>query len=89
LLGGTPFASQLGLIFLYRATPEASMQAVFPTGQAQFARQKNQGPFLRLLEVIPAAAYTTDAEGLLTFFNQRAVEVWGRAPKLNDPIDRY
>jgi PAS domain-containing protein len=38
---------------------------------------------------MPAAAYTTDAEGLITYFNRRAVEVWGREPKLNDPIDRY
>ena len=45
--------------------------------------------FFRLLEVLPAAAYTCDAEGLITYFNQRAVEVWGRAPKLNDPADRF
>ena len=43
----------------------------------------------RLLEVLPAAAYTTDAEGLITQFNQRAVQLWGREPKLNDPTDRY
>jgi len=42
-----------------------------------------------LLEVIPAAAYTTDAEGLITQFNHRAVGLWGREPKLDDPIDRY
>jgi PAS domain-containing protein len=45
--------------------------------------------FRWLLEVIPAAAYTTDAEGLITGYNQRAVMAWGRKPKLNDPADRY
>jgi PAS domain-containing protein len=45
--------------------------------------------FRRLLEKLPAAAYTTDAEGLITYFNQRAVEAWGRGPKLNDPLDRF
>lgn len=45
--------------------------------------------FRRLLERLPAAAYTTDAEGLISFFNRRAVEAWGRAPKLGDPLDRY
>ncbi len=65
------------------------MQAVFHAPQSEPARQGQDGHFLRLLEVIPAAAYTTDAEGLITAFNQRAVEVWGRAPKLNDPVDRY
>jgi len=42
-----------------------------------------------LLEKLPAAAYTCDADGLITYFNRRAVEVWGRAPKLNDPEDRF
>lgn len=42
-----------------------------------------------LLDVLPAGAYTCDAEGLITYFNQRAAQVWGREPKLNDPVDRY
>jgi len=45
--------------------------------------------FRRLLDVLPAAAYTCDASGLITSFNERAVETWGRAPLLNDPIDRF
>ena len=44
--------------------------------------------FRRLLEKLPAGAYTCDAEGLITYFNQHAVQLWGRAPKLNDPVDR-
>src|SRR5687767_15170673 len=43
----------------------------------------------RLLDVLPAAAYTCDSDGLITYFNRRAVEVWGREPVLNDPADRY
>src|SRR5688572_8808443 len=42
-----------------------------------------------LLETLPAAAYTCDAEGLITYFNQHAVALWGRAPKLNDAHDRF
>jgi len=42
-----------------------------------------------LLEALPAAAYTCDAEGFITYFNKRAVQAWGREPKLNDPSDRY
>lgn len=56
---------------------------------AEAARYGNDSQFRRLLEVMPAAAYTTDAEGLITDFNRRAVEVWGREPNLNDPVDRY
>ncbi|HKY94323.1 MAG TPA: PAS domain S-box protein, partial [Kiloniellales bacterium] len=42
-----------------------------------------------VLDKLPAAAYTCDAEGLITYFNRRAVEIWGREPRLNDPADRY
>jgi PAS domain S-box-containing protein len=45
--------------------------------------------FARLLDKIPAGAYTCDPDGLITYFNRHAVELWGRAPQLNDPIDRF
>jgi PAS domain S-box-containing protein len=45
--------------------------------------------YLRLLEKLPAAVYTCDADGLITYFNSRAVEAWGREPKLNDPSERF
>jgi PAS domain S-box-containing protein len=43
----------------------------------------------KLLEITPAGIYTCDAEGLITYFNRRAVQVWGREPKLNHPKDRF
>ncbi len=55
--------------------------------QADAARHDVE--FRRLLEKLPAAAYTTDAEGLITFFNRNAVEAWGREPALDDPLDRF
>jgi len=45
--------------------------------------------FLALLDKLPAAAYTCDAEGLITYYNQPALRLWGRAPKLRDPVDRF
>jgi len=45
--------------------------------------------FRRLLEKLPAGAYTCDPLGLITYFNQHAVALWGRAPKLNDHEDRF
>ena len=45
--------------------------------------------FRRLLESLPAGAYTCDAEGQITYFNPQAVELWGRTPKLNHPDDRF
>jgi PAS domain S-box-containing protein len=57
--------------------------------QAEVALPKGELEFRRLLEKLPAGAYTCDPEGLITYFNQQAVQLWGRAPKLNDPIDRF
>jgi len=57
--------------------------------QAESARHRSTLEFRRLLEKLPAAAYTCDAEGLITYYNSRAVELWGREPKLNDPVDRF
>lgn len=45
--------------------------------------------FRGLLEKLPAGAYTCDPDGLITYFNQHAVQLWGRQPKLNDPVDRF
>jgi two-component system, chemotaxis family, CheB/CheR fusion protein len=45
--------------------------------------------FRRLLEKLPAGAYTCDAAGFITFYNARAAQLWGRAPRLNDVADRY
>lgn len=43
--------------------------------------------FRDLLDVFPAAVYTTDAEGRLTFFNRAAEEIAGRTPVLGQ--DRW
>ena len=51
--------------------------------------RETERQFRQLLEALPAAAYTCDAEGLITYFNPQAVQVWGRAPRLNDPADRF
>jgi signal transduction histidine kinase len=57
--------------------------------QAEPALHDGELQFRRLLEKLPAAAYTCDPEGLITYFNQQAVHLWGRAPKLNEPVDRF
>jgi PAS domain S-box-containing protein len=42
-----------------------------------------------LFDLVPAAVYTCDADGLIQEFNQRAVELWGREPKKNDPKEKF
>ncbi len=43
----------------------------------------------RALDSIPVGAYTCDVDGLITYFNQAAVRIWGRAPVLGSPVDRW
>src|SRR5262245_20707507 len=50
---------------------------------------RGDADFHRLLDTLPAAAYTCDADGLITYCNTTAAELWGREPKLNDPVDRF
>src|ERR671917_2685121 len=57
--------------------------------QPESAPHTGELRFRRLLEKLPAGAYTCDPEGLITYFNQHAAQLWGRAPKLNDHVDRY
>jgi PAS domain S-box-containing protein len=42
-----------------------------------------------LFEQLPFAVYVCDRDGLLLRYNHRAAELWGRAPKLGDPNERY
>jgi signal transduction histidine kinase len=61
----------------------------FDAAVAQRPAGTSDAQFRRLLDKLPAAAYTCDAEGLITYCNRRAVELWGRAPQINDPVDRF
>jgi PAS domain S-box-containing protein len=57
--------------------------------QAESATHVGEFEFRSLLEKLPAGAYTCNPEGLITYFNQHAVQLWGRAPRLNDRRDRF
>jgi len=39
-------------------------------------------PGTDLLEALPVAVYTTDAQGRITFYNRAAAELWGHSPGL-------
>src|SRR5687768_2791260 len=64
-------------------------QVVGERNSARSLRNRSELEFRRLLEKLPAGAYMCDPDGLITYYNQRAVELWGRAPKLNDTEDRF
>jgi PAS domain S-box-containing protein len=44
--------------------------------------QESEERFRQLLEALPAAVYTTDADGRITYYNKQAMEMAGRAPEL-------
>ena len=49
--------------------------------QAEQALRESERRLHEIIEAIPAAVYTTDADGRITFFNQAAVEFSGRVPE--------
>jgi PAS domain S-box-containing protein len=49
---------------------------------AEAKLQDSERTLQELLAAIPAAIYTTDAQGRITYFNQAAVELVGRTPTL-------
>lgn len=57
--------------------------------RAAVAYLESQNQYRSLFDSLPIAAYTCDAQGLLTYFNAKAVELWGRTPTLRDPANRY
>src|SRR5919109_1115725 len=79
----------MGRPFTPAANRASRAAAGGPGWPADAATRMGEWHFRRLLETLPAGAYTCDANGLITYFNAQAVELWGRAPALNDPVDRF
>src|SRR5579884_3733229 len=42
-----------------------------------------------ILNLLPAAVYTCDSAGRITYFNETAVRLWGYRPDIGDPNLRY
>jgi PAS domain S-box-containing protein len=55
--------------------------------RAESALEQSERRFREIIDLLPAAIYTTDAEGRLTHFNRAAVELSGRTPQLG--TDRW
>ena len=58
-----------------------------PPGHHQAKRhfeelRRSEERFRRILAALPAAVYTTDQEGRITFVNAAAAELWGRLPDI-------
>jgi hypothetical protein len=42
-----------------------------------------------LLEMLPVAIYAGDAQGLVLWFNNRAVDIWGRTPQTGTDSEKF
>src|SRR5215510_4295914 len=73
---GTLLALILSALFAERRSREALLKA----SKDRLHTQKET--FRRLLGSLPAAIYTTDNAGCITYCNQAAVDLWGTRPEL-------
>ena len=53
---------------------------------AEAALRDSEQRYRQLVQVLPAAIYTCDAEGRITLFNDAAVALWGREPELGKDL---
>jgi PAS domain S-box-containing protein len=58
------------------------MQDITERKEAERLRRDTERQLRDLIEALPAAVYTTDAKGRVTYYNQAAVELSGRVPEL-------
>ncbi len=57
--------------------------------RAEEALRESEERYRRLVELMPIAMYTCDAEGRIASFNELAATCWGRKPKIGlGPIAR-
>jgi PAS domain S-box-containing protein len=58
------------------------MRDITERKRAEAVLRNSEQQMRELMAAMPAAIYTTDADGQITFFNQAAERMWGRAPEL-------
>ena len=64
------------------ARPARRLRSLPAAARIDAALRDNELQFRELLEALPAAVYTIDAEGRITFFNEAAADLWGCRPEL-------
>ena len=77
------------MLNLFRHSEEADIEKILAQHAAISADsagniRPHEKQFRDLLQALPAAIYTTDAAGRITFFNRACIEFAGRTPKIGD-----
>jgi len=75
-----PLATEDTAVALLASDPMASLVSLL--AEYSMAACDENACSALILEQLPAAIYTTDADGRITFFNKAAVELAGRVPEL-------
>jgi PAS domain S-box-containing protein len=86
--GAQDYVSKSRLLLDHTPLDRAARYAIERQRVEDRARKSEQ-QYRALFDNLPVAAYTCDADGLITYYNQKAVELWGREPALNNPADRF
>jgi PAS domain S-box-containing protein len=68
---------------------EARQVLVTERKRAEDALRRIETRFRHVMDTLPVGAYTCDAEGRITYFNERAARLWGRKPRLHDMTERF
>ena len=55
-------------------------------GHAEKALRESEARFRETVELIPAAVYVCDQNGIIQQFNRRALELWGREPRPDEDV---
>jgi len=76
------------MLNLFRHSEEADLEQILAQHAAASASPRktdsHEKQFRDLLQALPAAIYTTDADGRITFFNRACIDFAGRTPKIGD-----
>jgi PAS domain S-box-containing protein len=57
--------------------------------QARRALAESEERYRSLFDLVPVCVYVCDSDGLIREYNQRAVDLWGRAPEKNSPEEKF
>jgi PAS domain S-box-containing protein len=57
--------------------------------QAEKALRESEERHRQVLSLMPAAVYSCEATGVISYYNERAAQLWGRAPQIGASGERF